>query len=92
MSGAIGCFVEREPDLDGEPALLAHIGGGKSGERLGEAERRDLRAIGVGGEAEAARRRQPGARQRREVRRLGPDPLGIARRRARERHDERVGR
>ena len=38
---------------------------------------RDLVPIGVGGEAEAARRRQAGARERREVRRLRPDRAGI---------------
>ena len=83
-------FVEREPDLDGKAALLAHIRRAEPRQRLGEPEGRDLRAIGIRSEAEAARRRQPGARQRRKIRRLGADPLGIARRRARERHDERI--
>ncbi len=83
-------LVECEPDLDGQAALLAHVGSGVAGDSAGEAERCDLVAIGVGGEAEPAGRRQSGPRQRCEVSRLRPDALGIDRRGARQRHDEPV--
>ena len=47
-------------------------------------------AIGVGREREAARRRQAGLRQRREIGRLRPDPFGIGGGGVGEREDETV--
>ena len=38
-----------------------------------------LAMIGIGGDAEAAGRRQARVRQRRQIRRLRPDALGICR-------------
>ena len=48
----------------------------------------DLAMIGIGGDAEAARRRQARVRQRRQIRRLRPDAVRIGRGRVGERKDE----
>ena len=70
-------LVEAEPDLDRKPALVDDVGGGEAAHHVVKPQRRDLRPVGVGAEAKAARRRQAGARERREVRSLGSDAVGI---------------
>jgi hypothetical protein len=80
-------LVEAEPDLDREPALVDDLGAGEAAHHVVEPERRDLRPIGVRAEAKAAGRRQAGARQRREVRGLRPDAVGIGRARGAQRDD-----
>ena len=69
--------AQREPDLNGEPARVGQIGRRDALRLIGEAEFNELHAIGLGVEAEAARRRQAGPAQRREIRRLGAEPLGV---------------
>src|SRR5262249_61044431 len=70
-------LVGRKLELDREPPLLDRVGLGEAADGRLDAERRELRPIGVGGEAKAARRRQPGARERREARRLRADADGV---------------
>ena len=81
-------LVEAEPDLDRQAPLHDHVGSGEAAHQVVEAERGDLRAIGVRAQAKAARRRQPRLRERREVRRLRPDAVGIGGRRGAQRDDE----
>ena len=70
-------LIKREPDLNGEPARVGQIGRRDALRLIGEAEFNELHAIGLGVEAEAARRRQAGPAQAREIRRLGAEPLGV---------------
>ena len=55
---------------------------------IGKAELRQLVAVGVGRQAEAARRRQTGLRQYGEIGRLRPDPFWIGRGGVGKREDE----
>ena len=84
--------IEREPDIDREPPLLPQIGVGELRDHVVEAERRDLRQIGIGRQAKAARCRQPGASERRQIGSLRPDPCGINLSHPVERNDKPIRR
>ena len=66
------------------------MSGGKIADHGVEPQRRDLRPIGVGAQAEAAWRRQAGMQERREVRRLRADALGVDGGRGGQRNDELI--
>jgi len=70
-------LIKLEPDLDREPALRRLIRLGIGSDHLAESEMLNLSVIGIGDDAKAAGRRQPRSRQRRQIRRLRPDALGI---------------
>jgi len=84
-------LIEREPDLHGEAALRDGVGSRESAEHALEPQRRDLRAIGVRAEAEAARRRQTSAHELRQVGRFRTDPRGIVAALGVKRNDELIG-
>ena len=70
-------LIKFQPDLDRQTALRRLIGVRVFAERFSEFEMLDLPPIGVGGNAEAARRRQSGMRQPGQVRRLRSHAIGI---------------
>jgi len=72
-------LIKREPDRDREPARFGQIRNGDLLRLRGETKRSKLNAIGLGIKAEAAGRRQAGAVERREIRRLGPEPVRVQR-------------
>jgi hypothetical protein len=72
-----GLLVELQANLDREAPRLRRRCRAEPTEQRFELKLCALPPVGVGGEAESARRRQAGARERREVRGLGADAVGI---------------
>src|SRR5262249_24168431 len=81
-------LIELEPDLNREPPLLWRRGIRELSYHRPQVQMLDLTTIGARRERKSARRRQSGARERREVCRLRPDALGIGGVRRVERDDE----
>ncbi len=81
-------LVEAEANFDRQSALLHEVCFRVTIDGGVQPECGNLRPVGIRAQAEPARCRQPGMGQRREVRGLRPDAVGIGCSRGRKRNDE----